>query len=223
MAAVALPRYRVWAVTFLGKYDQPLKLYVEREVRRARWQEERDAALELFAMGPAPALPLDEAMAAWEVEHPFDERLGDEEDERYWVTYRRCLTVHQRDWLRRLFCEEQEVAPGRWRYVTTKVFENNREATLMAILDWNIDGPDGVLPCGPHDPEKELATKPPTPSPLRLSWEILPPHIADIIQGVILNTEAEPAPAEDKRFPAGGGSGPAVQLQPAPDDHESVA
>lgn len=213
--------------SFLGKYDQPVTLYVDRELRRAQHQAEREnwIAEASKVVGGDVVPPSDAAIAQWDADHPWVEEV--EGDAEWEVRYRRCLTVHQRDWLRKMFAEQVEVGPGRYRYVITKPFDNAREATLMAILDWNLTGPDGPLPVkdkdgNPHDPEKELATKPPTPSALRVSWELLPPHIADLIQGVIVDTDAEPAPAEDKRFPAGGGSSDPVQLQPSPNDHEGV-
>lgn len=210
--------------SFLGKYDQPLTLYIERELRRQAHEAERLGWI-MDNTSDETGPPSDEAIAQWDAEHPWVEEV--EGDTEWWVKHRRCLTVHQRDWLRKMFSEMVEVGPGRYRYVVVKPFDNNREATLMAILDWNLDGPDGPLPVKdkdgrPHDPEVELSTTPPTPSPLRVSWELLPPHIADLIVGVIVDTDAEPAPAEDKRFPAGGGSGDPVQLQPSPDHHESV-
>jgi hypothetical protein len=211
-------------MTFLGKYDTPLTLYVNREIRRAQWEAERDtwaADATTIEEGKPPQEPTPAQFAEWERQHPFPEDVDGDKD--YWVKYRRVLTVRQRNWLREQFAEQVEVAPGRHRIIIVKPFDNAREAALMAIVEWNLDGPGGLLPFSPHDPEKELATRPPTPSPLRVSWEMLPPHIADLIQEVIVSTDAEPAPAEDRTFPPGGGGSATVREVAAPDDHEGVA
>jgi len=206
--------------SFLGKYDEPLTLYIDREIRRIRHADERDNWI-IANTSEETGPPSDAAIAAWEAEHPWVEEV--EGDDTWWVRYRRCVTEHQRGWLRKMFAKTEQPLPGRYRIVVTDPVANIREQALMSIIDWNLSDDDGVLPYGPHDPEAELAGKTPYPSPLRVSWERLPPHICDVIQGVIAEAEAEPSPAEDKRFPAGGGGSAPVQPVEAPLDRQGVA
>ncbi|MES1975829.1 MAG: hypothetical protein V4472_25505 [Pseudomonadota bacterium] len=139
----------------------------------------------------------------------------------FYVQYRACLTGKERDWLRAKFFKPEAV-PGTTttRLVTEDPFGNQTEATLLAIVEWNLTDDKDVLLPFEHDVDAEAKSG--QPSPLRQSWDRLPDVVQDLIEVEVANASVEPSQEDNARFPERDGvGGEGGQVEPS-DDSESV-